>query len=415
MTITTAQSAFWDSFTPFQNKNFRTYLLGHAISVSGTFMQQMALQWFVWEITQDTRWIGIIGALSLAPTFFLMPFSGSLADRVDRRKLLFAISAFGMLLAVGMALLIMLGIRQVWPVAVFATLLGVMAAFDGPTRGAFIGDLSGMGEIRKAMMLYALAIETGRFIGPALAGLVVGYFNTETAFMLNGLSFVAVLISLFFVRAEQVRRPPQGNLVQNFVEAVQFVRTQRRIRDLLVCSISIMIFVFASLQLAAPIADLVLNSGPELVGYLLGASGAGAVLGILVVAPQFQQAKQPGAALSFALLWSGLWLFLTSLFTESWLVLTGIFLFSISIPVVLAGVAALIQLLAPEDMRARLMSVSQMFSMGMQPVGVLAVGWAASYLGPMGAIRVNGILMMGVAVGLLLFNRGFREWQIERS
>lgn len=415
MALASIRANFVDSFAPLEDRNFRVYMFGHTVSVIGTFMQQMALQWFVWDITEDTRWLGIITALTLAPAFFLMPISGPLADRLDRRKLLFANGALGMILAVGMALLIMLGVRQIWPVVLFATLLGVMTAFDSPTRGAFIGDLSGMNQVRRAMMIYALGIETGRFIGPALAGLVVGFINIEAAFLLNGLSFVAVMISLFMVRATQVRRESKGNLLQNFGEAIGFVRTQPRIVNLLMCSISIMIFVFSALQLAAPIADLVLNSGPELVGYLLGASGAGAIIGILIVAPQFQQINHAGVALCLMLVWSGLWLFLTSFFTTNMLVLLGIFLFSIIIPVVLAGVSALIQLLAPEDMRARLISVSQMFSMGMTPLGALFVGWTASALGPMGAVRVNGVLMMGVGVGMIVFSRGFREWIVERS
>ena len=283
-----------------------------------------------------------------------------------------------------------------------------------PTQGAFIGDLSGMGEIRKTMMLYAMMIETGRFLGPAIAGLVVAQFNLATAFVLNGLSFLAVIISLFLVRAEQIRRPPSGNLLQNFGEAVRYIRTQPRIADLLACSLSVTVFIFSSLQLSAPIADTVLNGGPELVGYLLAASGAGALFGVFVVAPQIQRIDRAGMALSAALLWSGLWLIFTSLFTWAPLVIVGIFLYSVMIPVVLATVGALIQILAPTDMRARLLSVSSMLSTGVQPLGALMVGWTGNALGPMAAIRVNGLLMATVALTLLLLHRQFRSWVVVR-
>ena len=410
----TARSSFLDSFTPFKNANYRTYLMGQGVSLAGTFMQQMALQWFVWELTQDTRWIGIVAAITSAPAFFLMPFSGSIADRVDRRKLLITTQIAEMVLALSMALLIFMGLNVVWPVLIFALLLGVSASFTYPSQGAFIGDLSGMGEIRKSMMLYALAIEIGRFIGPALAGFVVAQFNTATAFLLNGLSFGAVIFTLSIVRAEQMRRPPSGNLLQNFGEAVGYVRQKPRIADLLVCSLSIMLFVFASLQMAAPIADIVLHGGPQLVGYMLGASGAGAVLGILVIAPQVQRVERAGAALSMALLWSGLWLILTSFFTWAPLTLLGIFCFSLNIPVVLASVSALIQMLAPSDMRARLLSVSSMLSTGAQPLGALFVGWLGNALGPLAALRVNGILMATIALALLLLHREFRNWDVSR-
>lgn len=409
------KSAFFDSFSPFKNSNFRTYLLGQGISLIGTFMQQMALQWFIWDVTQDTRWVGIVAAVTFAPAFFLMPFTGAIADRVDRRKVLIATQLIEMSLALLLALFIFLGMHVIWPVLVFALILGVTAAFNFPTQGAFIGDLSGMGEIRKAMMLYAFAIEIGRFIGPALAGLIVAQFNTATAFFLNGLSFIAVVISLLFVRAQQTRRPPSGNLLQNFGEAVRYVRQQPRIADLLLCSLSVTMFIFSSLQLAAPIADLVLHGGPQLVGYLLGASGAGALIGVLFVAPQVQRIERAGMALSVALLWSGIWLFLTSFFTWAPLTIMGIFFCSVNIPVVLAGVGGLVQMLAPGDMRARLLSVSSMLSTGIQPIGALLVGWLGRVLGPMATIRLNGLLMVCIALALLLLHREFRNWRVART
>lgn len=412
--MVTSKTAFLDSFTPFRNANVRTYLLGQAVSLTGTFMQQMALQWLVWEITQDTRWIGTVAAVTFAPGFFLMPFTGSIADRVDRRKLLIATQIIEMGLALIMALLIVLGLHVIWPILVIALILGITAAFNMPTQGAFIGDLSGMAEIRKTMMLYAMMIETGRFLGPAIAGLVVAQFNIATAFLLNGLSFLAVIISLFIVRAEQLRRPSSGNLLQNFGEAVVYVRKQPRIADLLACSLSVTVFIFSSLQLSAPIADTVLKGGPELVGYLLAASGAGALFGVLIVAPQIQRVQRAGMALTIALLWSGLWLVFTSFFTWAPLVILGTFLYSVNIPVVLASVGALIQMLAPTDMRARLLSVSSMLSTGIQPLGALMVGWMGNALGPMAAIRVNGMLMAIIALSLLLLHRQFRNWVVVR-
>lgn len=412
--MVTSKSAFIDSFTPFRNGNVRTYLIGQGISLTGTFMQQMALQWLVWEITQDTRWIGTVAAVTFAPGFFLMPFTGSIADRVDRRKLLIATQIIEMALALIMALLIVLGLHAIWPILVIALILGVTAAFNMPSQGAFIGDLSGMAEIRKTMMLYAMMIEMGRFLGPAIAGLVVAQFNIATAFLINGLSFLAVIVSLFIVRAEQTRRPSSGNLLQNFGEAVTYVRKQPRIADLLACSLSVTVFIFSSLQLSAPIADSVLKGGPELVGYLLAASGAGAFFGVLFVAPQVQRVQRAGMALTVALLWSGLWLVFTSFFTWAPLVILGIFLYSINIPVVLASVGALIQMLAPTDMRARLLSVSSMLSTGIQPLGALMVGWLGNALGPMAAIRVNGTLMAIVALSLLLLHRQFRNWVVVR-
>jgi predicted MFS family arabinose efflux permease len=175
------------------------------------------------------------------------------------------------------------------------------------------------------------------------------------------------------------------------------------------------LFIFSSLQLAAPIADIVLHGGPELVGYLLAASGAGAVVGVLFVSPLLQRAERAGLALSGALLWSGLWLVLTSFFTWAPLTIVGIFFCSVNIPVILAGVGGLVQLLAPTDMRARLLSVSSMLSTGIQPIGALLVGWLGRAIGPMATICVNGLLMTMIALLLLLLHHEFRNWRVARA
>jgi MFS family permease len=114
MASLTPKTFFLDSFSPLKNVNYRTYLLGQGISLVGTFMQQMALQWFIWDITHDTRWVGIVAAVTFAPAFFLMPFTGAIADRVDRRKLLITTQFVEMVLALTLSLLIFMGMHVVW-------------------------------------------------------------------------------------------------------------------------------------------------------------------------------------------------------------------------------------------------------------------------------------------------------------
>ncbi len=319
-----------------------------------------------------------------------------------------------MLLAFTLAALVFLGVRSVWPVVVLALLLGVSAAFNFPAQSAFIGDLTGMGEIRKSMAFNVTMIEIGRLIGPALAGWVVALVGTGLAFFLNGLSFVAVIVGLNFVRAQQARRGAGGTALGDFAESLRYLRQNPRIIDLLLCSLLVTLFVFSSLQLSAPIADGVLNGGPQLLGYMLAASGAGALLGALIVAPQIQKVARAGTALIGMLIWSGVWLTITSFSRWAPTTLAGIFLYSISIPVVLASVNALTQMLAPATMRARLLSVSQMLSFGAQPVGALMVGWMGNALGPLTAIRFNGIAMVLLACTLLTLRPAFRRWEVGR-
>ena len=405
--------ALFESFSPLRDRNYRTYIAGQAVSLIGTFMQQVAQQWYVWEITHDSRWIGVVGAMAFMPLLLLGPFTGSIADRVDRRKLLLVTQIAEMLLAFVLSALVFLGVREIWPVVLLAALLGISASFNFPAQSAFIGDLSGMGEIRKAMAFNVTMIEIGRHIGPALAGWVVAAVGAGLAFGLNGLSFVAVIVSLLLVRSQQVRRPPGGTALGDFVEALRYLRAAPRIVDLLLCGLLVTLFVFPSLSLSAPIADEVLKGGPQLMGFLLAASGGGALVGALLVAPQVQKVARAGFALLLAILWSGFWLIATSLATTAPLVIIGVGLYSVSIPVVLASVNALTQMLAPSHMRARLLSVSQMISFGAQPIGALVVGWTGNAFGPMVAIRMNGAAMLVLALVMLSLRPAFRRWVVE--
>ena len=236
-------------------------------------MQQVATQWYVWDITKDARWIGIIGACTFIPLFLLSPITGSIADRVDRRKLLITTKIAEMSLAFVLGALAFSGARAIWPIVILALLLGVCAAFTFPTQAAFVGDLSGMDELRSAVAFNVTMIETGRLVGPALAGWVVALVGTGMAFTLNGLSFMGVIICLYIVRGKQTMRAAVGSPLGNFAEALRYIRTQPRIIDLLLCSLLVTLFVFSSLQLSAPIADTILKGGPQLVGYMLAASG----------------------------------------------------------------------------------------------------------------------------------------------
>lgn len=153
-----------------------------------------------------------------------------------------------------------------------------------------------------------------------------------------------------------------------------------------------------------------MKGGADLAGNMLAASGAGALVGALLVAPSFQQARRAGVALCLALAWSGLWLVITSTFNTAPMMVFGIFMYSVMIPVVLTNVAALTLLLSPGDMRARLAGALQMVSSGVQPLGALAVGWMGAVLGPLMTLRVNGSLMLLLAFGMLAISAGFRNW-----
>src|SRR5438093_13375146 len=210
--IPTVASRFVASFLPLRNRNLRVYLSGQVISLIGTWMQVTAQAWVVWSLSHSTTALGLVAMLGTLPILVLGPWTGVWADTLDRRRVLVATQMGAMVLAATLALLVQTGAIQVWHVYIFATLLGIVTALDMPAQQAFIGDLSGMEQVRQAVVINNMLFQVSRMLGPALAGLVVAQLGAAPAFWLNGVSFLAVIGSLLVVRSDQVRRSGAAGL-----------------------------------------------------------------------------------------------------------------------------------------------------------------------------------------------------------
>lgn len=314
-------------------------------------------------------------------------------------------------LAFLLALLVQTGAIQLWHVYILAALLGIVNALDMPAQQAFVGDLVGMAQVRKAVVINTALVQLSRSVGPALAGWVIGSLSVATAFWLNGLSFVAVVISLLAVRSEQVRRPSSGTQLGEFREGLRFMSGQPRIQDVIMFTILTTFFGLSNIQLLPVFATQVLHGRAEALGLLLGASGAGALVGSLVVAPLVQRFRLSGVVIGGAVCWVGVWFAAFSFST--WLPLSMFCLFCTGLgnTVVVTTVIGLLQVLAPPTMRARLQSILLMVTFGTQPLAVLLVGYSATLVSAPITVLVNGLLMIAGAFLLLTFRSGLRTWE----
>lgn len=401
---------FLGSFEPFRQRNFAIYLSGQAVSLVGTWLQVTAQGWVVWELTHSEAALGIVASFSTLPLLFFGPFAGTIADRLDRRKLLIATQVTAMMLAFILAVLVQTQRVQLWHVYLLAFALGIVSALDFPTQQAFLGDLAGMQLVRKAVNLNAMFLQVSRILGPAFAGFIIATLGTATAFWLNGASFIAVIISLMVVRAHQVRHTGGGNPLQHFASALRFVRTQPRLQDLLALTILVTFFGLSVLNIMPAFASEVLKGDAQTLGYLLAASGAGALVSVIFVIPFVQAAKRTGVVLSGAVIWMGFWLFIASQTRTLPLAMGAIALLSVGAPAVIATSLGIAQLMAPPDMRARLVSLFIMVSFGMQPVASLYVGYTAQFFGVATAVVLNGILLLTGGLLVLLLRAPFRAW-----
>jgi MFS family permease len=405
--------AFRDSFSPLRSGNFRRYLGGQAVSLIGTWLQLTAQGWVVWEISQSPAALGVVGMLGTLPILLVGPWAGVWADRLDRRRLLIATQVVAMLLAFCLALLTQLRIVELWHVYVLSGILGIVSALDMPAQQAFIGDLAGMDDVRKGVVLNTMIIQISRTIGPAVAGAIIAAFGAATAFWLNGASFLVVIASLMLVRSSQVLKVGRVYPLPEFWEGLRFIRSQPRLLDLILLMSVITFLGIPVLNLLPSVAADVLHGQAEVLGWLLAASGLGALTGTLVVVPAAQAQPRIGLVVGALSMWMGVWIFLLSL--SSWLPLSLVcmFLFSMGGPVVFTTANGLLQILGPANMRARLLSTYIMVSFGLQPVASILVGFSAEQLGTASAIGINGLLLVLAAGMILLLRPGLRAWTIK--
>lgn len=393
------------NFSPLRHPNFRLYLGGQAISLIGTFLQATAQSWVVWQLTGSEAALGIVSMLNALPILFLSPYAGVWVDRIDRRKLLIGTQVMAMLLAFILAALTGSGLVQLWHVYLLSLLLGVVNALDMPAQQTFLGDLSGKAEIRKAVNLNITIIQVSRVLGPAFAGMVVARLGVAPAFWLNGLSFVAVIISLVLVRASQKASKSDGKVspLRQIADGVVHLRTSPRMQDLFLLAILLTFFVFSIIMNVLPaVADKLLGGNAETLGLLLSSSGAGALVAVLLIVPITQSLKRSGIVMLGALFWLSAWL---SVFAHSHslgLSMLALFMGSMGAPTVMTMAMGLVQLMSPPDMRGRLISLFTTITFGMQPLAALWIGQSAQILGVETAVQLNAILLAVGAVGLLI-------------
>lgn len=400
------------SLSPLRYPNFRLYLGGQAISLIGTFLQSTALSWVVWQITGSEASLGVVNMLTSLPILFLAPFAGVWVDRVERRLLLIGTQFTAMMLAFILAYLTQIGQVQIWHVYTLIFLLGIVSALDMPAQQAFLGDLSGSGDLRKAINLNIMILQISRILGPAMAGVVVARLGTGPAFWLNGLSFAAVIVSLILVRARQQRKAVSNvNPIRQIAEGVDYVRTQPRMIDLFIIAALLTFFVFAIVMNVLPaVADKVLGGNAETLGALLASSGAGALFAVIVIVPITQAMKRSGLVMAVALFWIAFWLTILANSRVLPLSMFALAMGSMGAPTVMTMAQGLLQLMAPPQMRGRIISLFTTVSFGMQPIAALWVGQTAERLGVSVAIQINAVLLAVGAVGMVAFRPALLRW-----
>jgi len=402
------------NFAPLRIRNFRIYLIGQLISLVGTWLQVTAQGWVVWELTGSTVALGTVSMLNTLPLFLLAPWAGAWADRFDRRVLLIATQLGAMLLAFILALLVLTNSVQLSHIYVLSLLLGIITAIDSPAQQAFLSDLTGAtDQIRKAINLNIMIVQVSRMLGPAVAGLVVGLVGAGVAFFLNGLSFGTVVISLLLVRSMQAQAKTKAGegALRGFGEAARFVLEQPRLRDALIfAGMATFLGIAIVLNILPAVASEMLGGDATTLGALMSASGAGALVGVVVFAPLIQAQFYIGRAIAGAAILAGACFAILGLSESLPLAMLALFGGGLAMPSVISTVIGILQVNAPLTMRARVMGLFNMVSFGLQPLAALWIGWSAEHFGLASAILLNATCLI-VGAGLMLLRAPLRQWE----
>jgi MFS family permease len=400
------------SFAPLKNRNLRIYLGGQAFSLLGTWMQATAQSWVIWELTRAESSLGFVVMLNTLPLFLLAPWAGSIADRFNRRAILIITQSIAMMLAFTLAFLIQTNLVQIWHIYLFSFILGIVNALDFPAQQAFIGDLSGMGQVRQAITLNIMGLQLARMLGPAIAGVLLKLFGAAAAFWINGASFFVVILSLLAVRSHQAGNKRSSGQGQ-FRETLNFIRSQPRMIDLMVFATLVTFFGLSIMNILPSVADHVLKGDSQTFGLLLASSGAGALISTLVLLPLSQAAKRIGLIVSGAAAWMSIFFLLLSQSTWLPFSMAAIFCVSLGAPLVLTTGLGVLQLMAPGDMRARIISLFTMLTFGMQPLASLAIGYSAEFISTQSAILINALFLLTGASLMFFLRDGLRQWELQ--
>jgi MFS family permease len=393
----------------FQHRNYRLFFSGQLISLIGTWMQQVAQAWLVLQLTGDPIWLGIVATAQFLPVMVFGLFAGVAADAFPKRRTLLATQFAMMILAAVLALLVITNVVQVWMIVILAFLLGIANAVDMPVRQSFAVELVGREDVGPAVALNSAMFNGARIVGPAAAGLAIGAFGVAAAFVLNAVSFLAVLVGLWLIDENDLKlgariaRPATARaVVQNLAEGLSYVRGTSIVL-LAVVVVGAVATVGMNFNVLIPaFAQHELRSDATGFGFLMAASGLGSLLAALRLV--FGGRPQPIRLVTGSLILGVASVALAA--SRAFPVSLGLMVVIGFGSILMAATAnTTIQMAVPDHLRGRVMSLYTTAFSASVPIGGLAMGAVASAFGASEAIALGGVLSVGVGLAALAWAR----------
>ena len=394
-------------FRSLRHRNYRLFFSGQSISLIGTWMQRIALPWAVYRMTDSEVLLGVVGFAGSIPSFLLAPFAGVLIDRWSRYRVMLVTQVISMIQAGVLAWLSLSGGLEIWHIIVLSLVLGIINTFDMPARHSFVINMvNGKEDIGNAIALNSMMFNGARLIGPSVAGIILATAGEGACFLMNALSYVFVIASLMMMRVTETREKKERvPMFREMKEGMDYVFGFAPIKHIILL-LGLVSLMGASYQVLMPVyAKDILEGDSHTYGFLMGAAGAGALLGAIYLASRDTVLRLgrliPSAT---ALLSAGL--IAISLSSSFFISMFLIFFTGLGMMAHTAASNTILQTIADEDKRGRVMSFYTMALMGTAPFGSLLAGWMAKVIGTPWTIFIGGAICL---LGALVFFRRLPE------
>ncbi len=393
-----------------RHRNFRLFLSGQVCALIGYWMQSIAQGWLLYKMTGSATLLGILGFASSLPILLLSPFAGLWSDRVNLHRAMFATQILEMLQAITVAALAVAGILAPWHLITLSMILGILVAIELPVRHAYMLELiDDKADLPNAIAVTSLMANCGRLVGPALAGIVIASLSESACFVINALTYTAVMISFMMIKVTPTARAPNTTpMLQGMREGISYVWHSLPIRSLLLLLTAVGFLGTPYINLMPVLTREVFNVGAREMGFMIGAAGLGAVSGTLYLAtrPSVRGLVRLLTGTAFA---AGVSLALVAHVKIVWLTLPLLAITGFGILATSVSVNMIVQTIVDDDKRGRVMALYTASFMGMAPFGALAAGALADVIGVAATLTISGACCALGALALASRHTQIRE------
>jgi MFS family permease len=398
----------------FTYRDFRVQWIGACTSSIGTWMQIVAQNWLVVSLTNSPFFLGLDAFLQQLPIILFSLIGGVFADRYDRRRTLLMSQVVQMSTSAALALLMYFQVVEIWQILALSFVTGCAQSFGGPAYQSLIPSLVDKKDLPNAVALNSIQFNVARVLGPLAFGATLAAFRTwgynepqamNACFMLNSLSFLVVINTLMMLRVKHIPPATSGKMQDELKIGLSYVRHHANLASLIVLAAATTFLGFALLTFLPIFAQKIFHEGAATYSHLMAFSGAGSIVGALIVAWLGKFPKMGWTALLVQAIY-GLLIIAFAVSRVLWLSDILLFLTGAALMVVFSTVTSLVQMTAPNEMRGRVMSIYMLAFRGGMPLGSLVSGWLATFLGAPLVIGINGALLVVVAAYFLTRNHG---------